>query len=292
MKLKWRSRTAFLLLVLLGLISMIPNCSGFFFYPQKTLFQTPDEIGLTYEDIYVTTQDNKTLHGWLLKSSAPKGIVFFLHGNAENISTHIASVSWLPEYGYNVLLMDYRGYGKSEGHPDLPDVFIDVEAFYEWLKQYEQTHSLPVTILGQSIGAAISSHYFGSLPKQDVIYQGIILDAVFSGYADIAKDVLSQRILTWPLQFIIPHFLPRDYDPKKQIANIAPTPILFFHSPTDNIIPYDHGRTVYNAAHPPKFWLETQGPHIATFHYPIYKEYVLNFLSDPSNFQKPETRPR
>ena len=275
------------LAILLGLLSMIGDCSQFFFYPQKAFFQTPDDIGLTYEDVYVTTQDNLTLHGWLLKAEKPKGIVFFLHGNAENISTHIQSVAWLPDAGYEVVLMDYRGYGKSEGHPDLPDVFMDVEAFYKWLKSYSQSHNLSVTILGQSLGAAISSYYFGSLPKQKVIYQGIILDSVFSGYRAIAKDVLNQQYLTWPLQFIVPHFLPKDYDPQQFVEQIAPTPILFIHSPEDSIIPFQHGKTVYDKARSPKYWLTSQGSHIATFHFPVYQEAVLTFISNPESYLAP-----
>ena len=92
----------------------------------KEIVQTPDKGGLTYRDISVTTRDNLRIHGWLLEAEKPKGIVFFLHGNAENISTHIGSVYWLPEHGYDVLLMDYRGYGLSEGKPDFPDVYLDV----------------------------------------------------------------------------------------------------------------------------------------------------------------------
>ena len=108
---------AFLLLTVTG----ATGCSSIFFFPQKQHLQTPDLLGLDYEDIYLTSADETTLHGWWLKAQKPvKGTVYFLHGNAENISTHIRNIAWLPEYGYQVFLIDYRGFGLSGGKPTLP----------------------------------------------------------------------------------------------------------------------------------------------------------------------------
>ena len=69
------------------------------------------------------------LHGWFLPAQIPsRGTILFLHGNAENVSTHIGSVAWLPAEGFNVFLIDYRGYGLSEGVPTLDGLHRDVEA--------------------------------------------------------------------------------------------------------------------------------------------------------------------
>ena len=82
---------------------------------------TPARIGLAYQDVYLPTPDGVRLHGWYLPAQGEaRGTLLFLHGNAENISTHIASVYWLPAQHYNVLLIDYRGYGESTGTPTLP----------------------------------------------------------------------------------------------------------------------------------------------------------------------------
>lgn len=286
MKSAWNSvitfRPMFKSTLVLLLVTQMSACSSYFFYPMKELLHTPDEGGLVYQDVEVETRDQVKIHGWLLPAENPKGIVFFLHGNAENISTHINSVYWLPEQGYDVLLMDYRGYGRSEGSPDFPDVFLDVAAMYQWLQQYAGEKQLPVFVLGQSLGASIASVYFSQLPAEQRIYKAVVLDAVFAGHRDIAKDVLSRHIITWPLQFIVPLFLPTEYNPKDYVADFSPIPILFIHSPDDQIIPYQQGKTVFEQAQAPKFWVTSHGPHIATFGNLGYRRILLDFLQDPS----------
>lgn len=253
-------------------------CSSYYFYPMKEMVRTPADIDLAYQDIELVTSDAVRLHAWLLTTEQPKGLVLFLHGNAENISTHIGSVYWLPKQGYEVLLPDYRGYGRSEGTPDFPEVYLDVAAAYDWARRYAAERNLPVFILGQSLGAAISSYYFSALPDSERAFNAVVLDAVFSGHADIARDVLAGNVITWPFQFIVPHLVPQDYDPKVFISQLAPTPVLFFHSPDDAVIPYHHGEVVFRHAGEPKQWVTTEGPHIATFNFPQYREQLLQFF--------------
>jgi len=265
---------------LLGTL-LLSGCSGYFFYPMKEMLRTPADVGLTYEDVVVTTRDQVRIHGWHLTTDQPKAIIFFLHGNAENISTHLGSVYWLPQQGYEVLLMDYRGYGESEGVAAYPGVFEDVDAMYQWLQQYAAEKQLPVFILGQSLGASIVSYYFAELPVDQRHYEGIVLDAVFAGHRAMTRDVLSRSIITWPFQFIAPLFMPTAYNPLDHVAAINPTPLLFLHSPQDQIVPYAQGQQVFARALPPKFWVDSAGPHIATFGFPYYRQVLLNFLADP-----------
>lgn len=276
-------------LALLTLFIGLPGCSQFLFQPLKPHLHSPSDANIPYADVYVTTGDGLTLHGWLLKAEQPKGVVFFLHGNAENISTHIGSVYWLPEQGYDVLLMDYRGYGKSEGVADIPEVFADVDAFYRWISLYSEQHRLPLTVLGQSLGAAISCYYFSQLPASDIAYQGIVFDAMLSGYPQMAKHVLNSHLLTWPLQFIVPQFMPGNYNPIDNIAAIHATPLLFFHSTEDQVVPFAQGKAVFERAHPPRYWVTTNGPHIATFQADSNRKILLRFLEDPDHFDPGST---
>ena len=97
-------------------------CTSLLFYPQRELVLTPDRVGLAYRDVWFKAADGTRLHGWFLPAgmNVVRGeacTVLFLHGNAENISTHIGNVAWLPGKGYNVFLFDYRGYGRSAGEP-------------------------------------------------------------------------------------------------------------------------------------------------------------------------------
>lgn len=286
------SRRAIARCALLTTVILMSACSQYYFYPMRDLVRTPAELGLQYEDLTFTTRDQLKLHGWLLHAdtthSPQRGIVLFLHGNAENISTHIGSVYWLPEQGYDVVMLDYRGFGRSEGVADFPQVYDDADAAYRWLQDYArqkqaQGQPQPVFILAQSIGAAIGSYYFSQLPRNQIIFNAVALDAVFSGHRDIAKDALRRSIITWPFQLIVPLLVPTEYDPKAHIAQLAPTPLLFLHSPEDAIIPYHQGETVFRHAREPKEWVSTRGPHIATFNYSEYRKILLEFFARNSS---------
>ena len=119
------SKALLLPLLLLILLCSLSGCQGLLFYPSKEMVRTPADVELAYDDIYLKSLDGTKLNAWFLTVKEDveiKGTVYFLHGNAQNISQHLASVYWLPEHGYQVFLLDYRGYGNSAGTPLLADV--------------------------------------------------------------------------------------------------------------------------------------------------------------------------
>ena len=116
----------FLLLLIPMLLLFVAGCTSQFFIPMQQHVRTPTDIGLTYDNIGFESSDGTSLHGWWLPANGrAKATILFLHGNAENISTHIGSVHWLPAAGYNVFLFDYRGYGKSAGAVELDGIMRD-----------------------------------------------------------------------------------------------------------------------------------------------------------------------
>ena len=284
-------------LLLIVLLSVVAGCTSLLFYPQKTLVHLPSDGQIAYRDVFMTTADSLTLHAWLLTAEQPKGVVLFLHGNAENISTHIASVYWLPEQGYDVLLLDYRGFGRSQGRPGLPEVYLDIDAAYRWVQTYSHTRGknsgkvnskeapLPVFVLAQSLGAALGSYYFSHLLPDQESPEAIVFDGIFASYDDISRYALSQSWLTWPVQMLGPLVMPDTYDPVEHIGAIR-APSLFFHSADDRIIPRDQSYRVYLKAREPKKWVETRGPHIATFLTAENRQILLDFLADPEAVAK------
>src|SRR5512143_2232820 len=113
-------------LLLLACIILMQGCTSLIFQPMQMQVRTPGDVGLDYRDLYFHAADATLLHGWFLPAQhEAKGTLLFLHGNAENISTHLGSVWWLPAEGYNVFLYDYRGYGYSEGKPSLDGLLSD-----------------------------------------------------------------------------------------------------------------------------------------------------------------------
>ncbi|MFO8142707.1 MAG: alpha/beta hydrolase, partial [Marinobacter sp.] len=120
----------------MAITALLTGCSSVFFYPDKVTYITPDRLNLDYQDIYLDTADGETLHGWWLPAMTEepaKGTIYYLHGNAQNISAHIFNVAWLPEQGYNVFTIDYRGYGQSTGAPDIEGTLHDAETGLRWL---------------------------------------------------------------------------------------------------------------------------------------------------------------
>jgi len=266
---------------------LLPGCSSLFFYPDRVTYITPDRLNLDYDDIYIDTADGETLHGWWLPAEAPendaKGTVYFLHGNAQNISSHILNVAWLPQEGYNVFTIDYRGYGKSTGDPDIEGALHDVETGLRWLaKRPDLVGDRPVYILGQSLGGALGIALAGEWTRREEQprLNGVILDGTFSGFRAIAREKLDTFWLTWPLQIPLSWTIPADFEGIDRIASISPVPVMIIHSVRDGIIPFHHGESLYEAAEEPKEFLQTDTPHGAMFVIPGYKEAVLEFIAE------------
>lgn len=286
------SRTARLLLSLkarrltalaLGLL-LLPGCSSLFFYPDRITYLTPDRLNLSYDDVYLDTADGETLHGWWLPAETPesdaKGTVYFLHGNAQNISSHLLNVAWLPGEGYNVFTLDYRGYGKSTGAPDIDGALHDVETGLRWLAGNTDVKGRPVYILGQSLGGALAIPLASEWTqrREQPRLDGLILDGTFSGFRKIAREKLGAFWLTWPFQIPLSWTIPADYEGVDYIDDISPIPVMVIHSVRDGIIPFHHGEALYEAAEEPKEFLQTDTPHAATFVIPGYREAVLGFM--------------
>jgi alpha-beta hydrolase superfamily lysophospholipase len=146
---------------------LLAGCTGLIFQPLTDHLLTPDRIGLAWRDVAFTTADGVRLHGWFLPASAPRqGSVLFLHGNAENISTHIASVAWLPDAGFDVLLFDYRGYGRSAGRPSLDGLQRDFDAALGTLLAMPEVDPQRVVVFGQSLGGALAITALASSPRK------------------------------------------------------------------------------------------------------------------------------
>jgi hypothetical protein len=274
-------KTSLLALFLLTAALLQNGCSSLFFFPDRTTYITPDRLNLAYENIYLDTADGETLHGWWLPArSEPAGTVYFLHGNAQNISSHLLNVAWLPAEGYNVFTIDYRGYGKSTGAPDIEGALHDSETGLRWLTSQPDVKSSPVFLLGQSLGGALGLTLASEWEQRNETPElnGVILDGTFSGFRGIAREKLSEFWLTWPFQAPLSWTIPGEYEGIDQIANISPVPIMIIHSVRDGIIPFHHGQALYEAANEPKQFLQTDTPHAATFVIPAYRNAVLEFL--------------
>ncbi|RKZ60308.1 MAG: alpha/beta hydrolase [Candidatus Parabeggiatoa sp. nov. 3] len=253
-------------------------CTSVFFHPQSHLLKTPAHNNLAYQDIYFHTADMIRLHGWWLPAQNENlGTIVFLHGNAENISTHINSVAWLPAEGFNVFLFDYRGYGLSQGQPDLDGLHQDIEAALSWIRQYQ--HASPKIILfGQSLGASLAVTSLADSAHREII-QALIIDSGFTRYRDIAREKLAKFWLTWPFQWPLSLLINNRYQPLEAITRINPIPVLIIHGIADQIVPVQHAKRLHAAAKAPKqLWLIPNGKHIQSMNNPAIRQRLLDYL--------------
>jgi len=269
--------------VIPAIFILLEGCSGLLFQPYNELVRTPADVGIEYIDVNLQAADGTALHGWWLKAQGEaKGSVYFLHGNAENISTHIASVYWLPAAGYQVLLLDYRGFGQSKGAPHLPAVFLDIEAGFTWLQEQPSARDKPIFLFGQSLGAAMGSYLAATDTNMQNSLDGVILESSFTRYRTITKDVASRHWLTWAFQWPAAWSMPRKYDPLDYIGAISPRPLLLMHGTQDQVVPFSQAEELFEAANEPKLMLSYNGSHIGAMMNPKFRQVMLDFMQGRS----------
>lgn len=224
--------------------------SGLIYFPNmpgRDLVATPENIGLAYQDIEFVTEDDVSLHGWFIATDDAAATVLFFHGNAGNISHRLESIEIFHRLGLNVFIIDYRGYGQSEGKTSEKGTYRDAEAAWDYLIDTRGIDARQIIIFGRSLGASIaawlaSKHTPGAL----------IIESGFTSVPSMGQRLYPLLPIRWLTYF--------KYDTRKYVKHIA-CPVLVAHSRNDEIIPYDEGREIYDAAHEPKTFLEMRGGH-------------------------------
>ncbi|KAF0863132.1 alpha/beta hydrolase [Pseudomonas sp. LD120] len=279
----WLVRRCAAFALLLGL----QGCSSLLFYPEPGLPFTPERAKLEYRDVTLTTADGLKLHGWWLPAKpgvALKGTVLHLHGNGGNLAWHLGGSWWLPEQGYQVLLLDYRGYGLSEGAPRLPAIYQDLDAAFKWLDQAPQVQGKPLILLGQSLGGALAIHYLVEHPERQARLKAVVFDGVPASYRDVGRYALGTSWLTWPFQVPLSWLVPDADSAIRFMPRLTGVPKLIYHSLDDPIVPLSNGIRLYQAAPPPRVLQLTRGGHVQTFADPTWRRVMLRYLDDPQHF--------
>lgn len=236
------------------------------FYPFAALEATPAEWGLPYEEVTLASSDGTRLHGWYLPHPKAAYTLLFFHGNGGNISHRGDTLAIFHRLGLNVFIIDYRGYGRSEGEPDEQGLYRDARAAWHHLVQQRQLAPQRVILFGRSLGGAVAL----DLATQ-VQPAGLILESTFSTAREMAAEL-------FPL-FSSLIVLRYDFNNSAKIARVH-SPLLMLHSPQDEIIPYRLGRKLYAAAAAPKQFVELQGGHNDGFlrTQPGYEQALRRFI--------------
>lgn len=217
----------------------------------RTLTATPRDIGLDYETVWLTADDGVRLNGWYVTTASPRATLLFFHGNAGNIAHRLDSLRIFHDLGLAVLIIDYRGYGQSEGTPSEAGTHLDALAAWRYLTESRGEPPQRIVLFGHSLGAALAAWL--AAEKQP---GALIMESAFTSVPDLAAE------LYWWLparRLARLHYATRDY-----LARVR-CPVLVVHSEEDEIIPYRHGRALYAAARSPKAFLTLRGDHNAGF---------------------------
>ena len=210
--------------------------------------------GVPVEDVFFTTSDGVRLHGWYspAEGGATAPTILYFHGNAGNLAGRIDNIGFLRRLPANVLAVDYRGYGKSQGRPTEAGVYRDAEAAYDYLVKERSVKPAGILILGQSLGSAVAVDLASKRPVA-----GLILEAGFPSARRVAQEA------TW-----IPglgYLLRSKFDSAAKLKSIR-VPVLVAHCWQDPVIPFKLGEELFAAANEPKQFIAYTGG----CHEPLY----------------------
>lgn len=238
-------------------------------------------MGADREDLWIPTPDGVLLHGWLLRPAAKAlGTCVFFHGNAENVSTHANAVLWLMEAGYQVVAVDYRGFGHSGGEADLAGTHADALATLDWVFSAPGVDPDRVFVLGQSLGGAVAVYAVARSPHRERV-RLLIVDSAPAGYRRIAREKIACLIITWPFQHLLALGFDDRLSAERWIGKVAPVPVLILHGGLDRIVPVRHARRLHDLAPDPKgLWIVQDVGHIQALAHAPLRERLLGLLPD------------
>ncbi|MHC4249117.1 MAG: alpha/beta hydrolase [Planctomycetota bacterium] len=260
---RWRRAVESAARILLGcvvlLFIMVRVLEGRFLYHPTTFpdgdWGAPERAGVECEDVSIDAPDGVRLHGWFLRAVEPgnaggggagqnddanaaRVTILFLHGNAGNVSHRWSWLRGLSRLPADVLAIDYRGYGRSEGSPSEEGIYLDAEAAYRHLTESRGVAPERIVVYGRSLGGA---------PACEVASRfecgGLVLQSTFTSAPDMSGRVVPLVPLGWAMG--------TSFDCESMIARVK-APVLIIHSRADRVVPYWMGERLFATASEPK----------------------------------------
>ncbi|MBI2988355.1 MAG: alpha/beta hydrolase [Deltaproteobacteria bacterium] len=225
-----------------------PMEERFIFYPSDRIDNTPRDLGLAFDDAYFATGDGVRLNGWFVPYPGAQITLLWFHGNAGNISHRLENIKLLHDkVKINIFIFDYRGYGRSEGRASEGGTYRDGEAALRYLRSRENLDSKGIVFFGRSLGAAVAA----DLATRESCL-ALILETPFASIREMARAA-------FPFLPIGPLLRTR-YDVVEKIRKVE-APLLVLHGDRDEVVPYEQGKRVFEAARAPKEFYTIRGAH-------------------------------
>lgn len=248
---------------------------GLVYCPRKELMATPDQAGLAYEDVWLTTESDTRIHGWWLPCEGADRTLLLCHGNGGNISYLMETYRIFNGLGTSVLSFDYSGYGQSGGRPSERSTRSDARAAWDWLIRDKGIEPGQVVLFGRSLGGGVAARLAADLAEDagDTAAQpgGLIMESTFTSVTAMG----AARYPWLPVRWLVRH----RYDNAHALSKVR-VPALFLHSPEDDLVPYAMGRALYERYAGPKLFQPLSGDHNCGFMTTSgYAEGLCRFLS-------------
>lgn len=238
----------------------------FLYGPVREVLYTPGQLGLDFEDVAFKSADGLKLSGWYIPANDSKFTVLFCHGNGGNMAHRLDSINSFHDLGLNCFIFDYRGYGHSQGKPSEEGTYLDAEAAYKWLTEEKKTPAENILIFGRSLGGSVATKLASRVKAG-----ALIIESTFTSYADIGKKFYPYMPVRWFARFSY-----RTIDFIKDVH----CPVMLVYSRNDEVVPFEFGLELYEAANEPKEFVEIFGSHNDGFLVSgeIYKEAWAKWL--------------
>ena len=236
------------------------------YHPSKDIVHWNNGNEVERKEVHFNAADGVKLDGWFFPADAnsprKQMAILVCHGNGGNLTYLEALYTRLAETGANVLLFDYRGYGKSEGQPSEEGTYRDAQAAYQWLRQsgFAATN---IFVYGESLGGAIAAELVLREPAG-----GLILEGSPTSIADMGA-----ALFPWLPVRLLNHL---KYDTRAKMARVK-VPLFVMHSRDDNVVPFRMGQQNYGAANGAKMFWEVKGGHVSAGE--EYHEGMERFLT-------------
>jgi pimeloyl-ACP methyl ester carboxylesterase len=215
-----------------------PLLNSLLYFPSRAIVEAPDRAGLVYSELEPETDDGERLHGWWIGARTDSlGHLLLCHGNAGNIGDRVLHAALLTAAGFDVLLFDYRGYGRSTGRPSEEGTYRDARAALACLLEQSAVDPARVFYLGESLGGSVAVDLALERPPA-----GLVLLSAFTGVRDLGR-------LHYP--FVPAALIPDAYPTLRRIGELH-TPLLVLHGDRDEIVPLSHARALLEGAAGPK----------------------------------------
>lgn len=219
------------------------------FHPKAEITSTPASMDIKYEDIYIPTSEFVKIHGWYIKREGSDKVALILHGNAGNLSRSNKVLKTFYDLDYNILAIEYHGFGKSQGFPMEANLYQDVLAAYDYLRQTKNYQASQIIAVGRSLGGPVATYLATKRPLA-----GLVLISAPTSVPEMF-DYLSSPLLR-PFIWINAKF------PTREMLPYINCPVLFIHGIKDNYVPYRMGQENFAVAkEPKKFITMDRGDH-------------------------------